>query len=604
VDVHIKEESMMNWTMRILLTILFFNSVMAYSFIPNSTKENFAETFEISSGHDHICAITTLGIKCFGNSERLTIKSPSPGTNPRSLKTGNKFSCLILDEGIRCWGDIPNSSESEILIGKKSLDQPKLLSVGYQHACGVSKSDQIKCWGNGEQGETKPPLNLKNISELSLGMNNSCVIANKRVVCWGKNVNGSTDVPQNLVNPRNLTSGWWHHCALTDRGIKCWGFPYTDIITINDPSIKEFASGGLYNCAITPTAVKCWDELGKANLVEESSGAYKISVGSSIACAMTTKKGVICWRFKLSGNGKYKLLKSFVPSGGILDIDRISAGQSSTCAFGDSGNLKCWGVNADGALDVPSTVQSPISHLSVGSHKTCVIRNGKLSCWGDTDSTYSTPPNLGEVSFVSSGGNQVCAGNKDKIKCWGDNMRGGLNMPLGLTNISQVSSGFTHVCVVANNQVSCWGGEEVIKNVNPITPIINPRSICAGGTFSCAITESGTTKCWGDKIDYSDENRIPFQAINKILEIPKEVQEADVSEISCGLNHACALFDGMIRCWGDDEALESKRLTVPNIKNPRNLSAGWNHTCALGDLGLSCWGDMLNLEMPDYSLVR
>jgi len=587
---------MINWIALVLIP--FFLSLSNSAFAGGI----FAETLDISVGMSHVCAITSLGVKCFGNAEGVTLKTPSIGLKPHLIHAGNRFSCMIVDEGVKCWGEIPNVSKTEILLGKQIVSKPKLLSVGYDHACAVSQNNKITCLGKNDFGESTPPKNLNNITEISLGMNNSCAIANGNIVCWGMNIDGNTDVPVGLKNPRNLTSGWWHHCVQTDEGIKCWGYPYRNYVAPDDLSIAEFSSGGFYNCGIVVEGVKCWDETGKTQLVEDSIGAFKLSVGATNACAVTLDKGVICWHLE-SVNKKFKLLKSFVPSGGVEKIDLVSSGHASTCVFGDSNNIKCWGFNPLGALDVPYNIPGSVSQISVGAHKSCVIADSILNCWGDSDSDYKTPADLGKVSFVSSGGNQICAGTSEKLKCWGDDIRGALQIPKDLVNISQISSGFSHVCAVANDETTCWGGIGLIKNVNPPQKMLKPRSICAGGTFSCGISEGGSVKCWGDKIQFVGKTTLLDKTRNEVLNIPLEIQNANVAEVSCGLSHACAIYNKKVRCWGDGEFLPS-RLTVPSISNPRNLTAGWNHTCAIGDKGLSCWGTMLNMNMPNYSLEK
>ncbi len=568
----------------ILLLILSFKAV---------ANINYIESLDISVGVNHVCAQTVAGIKCFGNSESVTLNAPTNLKNPHLLNSGNRFTCAMVDEGIRCWGENPGRGETNILIGKNILKKPKLLAVGYDHACGVSYNDKIKCWGNNVFGEIYPPSNLNNITELSLGMSNSCAIANNKVICWGMSFAGSTDVPANLINPRNLTSGWWHHCVQTDEGVRCWGYPYKEYTPPDDTSITSFTSGGFYNCAIVQEGVKCWDDKGKTHLIENSNGAFKVSIGANVACAITTEKGVICW--KLNSIGKYKVLKSFVPSGGIANIQFVSAGNASTCAYGDDGVLKCWGYNPDGALDVPVTIPGSVSSLTLGSHKTCVVVDSALNCFGDTNSDYSTPKDLGNVTMASSGGFHVCAATSDKLTCWGDDIRGAVSSaPKNLTNISQVASGFTHSCAISNNEVFCWGGEGLIKNVNPSKKMINPKAICAGGTFSCAINNSGKVSCWGEKIPFAFAKESTFS--NEVLKVPNEINGA--VEISCGLNHACAISNGKVKCWGDQSGPNI------NIKNPHMLTAGFSHTCVLGNQGLSCWGTMLNMQMPSYSLEK
>jgi alpha-tubulin suppressor-like RCC1 family protein len=576
----------------------------AFSISANASSNNvFIESFNLSVGENHVCALTAAGIKCFGNAENVILNAPIKATNPRLIQTGNRFSCVIEDLGVRCWGEIPNNKTSNLLIGKKILKGPRLLGVGYEHACAVSSTDQIKCWGKDTYGEATVPKKFNNITEISLGMNSSCVIAEGVVTCWGKTVGGPEGGQVILKNPRNLTSGWWHHCAQSDEGLKCWGYPYKDFIAVDDDTIKEISSGGFYNCGIAATGVKCWDETGKTILVDDSIGAIKVSVGSNNACAITTDKGVICWKLLLENQKTYKLLKAFVPSGGVDNIEFVSTGHSSTCAYGADGTLKCWGFNPDGALDVPSSLPKPITQLSVGARRTCAISDSVLTCWGGKNNAYNVPLDLGSVLSVSSGGNQICATTAEKMRCWGENIRGALDMPAELNNISQISSGFSHVCAVSNNQTNCWGGNGLIKNVNPPQKLLNPRAICAGGTFSCAISSEGRIECWGDKIEFNGEAKISEEKTNLVLAIPPELQGADVAEISCGLSHACAIYNGKVKCWGNNTFLP-ERLTAPIIKNPRNLSAGWNHTCALGDNGLNCWGAMLNIGMPSYSLEK
>ena len=109
---------------------------------------------------------------------------------------------------------------------------------------------------------------------------------------------------------------------------------------------------------------------------------------------------------------------------------------------------------------------------------------------------------------------------------------------------------------------------------------------------------------WFVKIKWMLYIFIVIETANKVLDVPAEVENANVAEISCGLSHACAIYNGKVKCWGDSQFLP-ERFSVPAVlKNPRKLTAGWNHTCALGDNGLSCWGTMLNINMPNYSLEK
>jgi alpha-tubulin suppressor-like RCC1 family protein len=595
------------------LSLLFVQTALFIS--TGYSQDNFIETKEFAIGNNHACASTSAGIKCWGEAEQTTLKAPLDFTsNPRSLSAGNRFTCMIVDEGVKCWGDIPDTSKKEILIENKDLNQPKLLSVGQGHACAVSMEGKIKCWGENLFGETRPPEGLENVTEISVGMNNSCAIANGKVVCWGLYTTGSTEVPEGLTNPRNLTSGWWHHCVATDDGIKCWGNPYKKETPAEVKSLTNFVSGDFYNCAVVPEGVKCWDQKGKVSLVEESAGAYKVGIGTGIACALSPIKGMFCW--KLYGTDSYKVMKSYVPSGGIKEIKYIAAGNNSTCVYGDNGKMKCWGTNPFGSTTVPDVIPGPVSSISHGSRRTCSVANAQLSCWGDKDTYYDTPQNLGNISYISVGEYHVCAASPDKVKCWGENMGGVFEVPKTVTNISNLQSGSFHSCAVANNQVVCWGGKTYVVGVNPPEPIIFPRALCAGQFFSCALDAGGDVKCWGEHDttpeptpeggdeppgftkarSFTKSDGMNFAS--NFNYAPSTVKNA--SELVCGTAHACAVYEGKVKCWSSD----GENLKVPEMINPRQISAGANHTCAITDNGLKCWGGMFNIDMPDFSLSK
>lgn len=584
---------------------LFFLSLLYSITTYAEMSGQYLETRDLSVGANHVCALTTAGVKCFGNAEEMTTKVPADLKNVSQLSAGNRFSCGITDKGIRCWGEIPGTTRRDLLIGPRELKSPRLLSVGFDHACAVGAMDKIKCWGKNEQGEGTPPAGLRNISELSLGMTNSCAIAEGKVVCWGIKNTGSIQVPENLLHPRKLTSGWWHHCVQTDEGARCWGHPFKDSLMPEDPTLGSIVSGGMLNCAMSGTGVKCWDETGKVSVLEGSESTKQLRVGSSFICAVTEEFGVRCWARR---GESYKRMAAFVPAGGLSNIEKVAAGNAGTCVYGDDDEVKCWGSNPDGSLDIPSQIPGPLNVFSLGARRLCTIGKEGPKCYGGQRIDFDVPKNIGNVSMISSGGYQICAADKSKVSCWGEDVREGLKVPANLINISQISSGFTHACAVANNQVTCWGGTGLISGVNPVKKMKNPKAICAGGTFSCGIDAAGKVTCWGKKIPFGEEfgkeiyKEIYGHDSTAVLRVPKKINGA--VEIACGLSHACAIYKGQIKCWGDNGFAGNKLAPKAPVKNPRMLTAGWNHTCAMGDNGLSCWGEGINLSMPTYSLEK
>lgn len=577
---------------------------IALFFFPETYAEfpgQYLESLDLAVGMNHVCANTVAGVKCFGNAEEVTTKVPADLKNISQLQAGSRFTCGITGRGIRCWGEIPGSRKRDMLIKKRELKNPRLLAVGVEHACAVGDNDQVKCWGKNEQGEGTVPPGLKNITELSAGLTNTCAIADKKVVCWGIQSTGSTQVPEGLINPRQLTSGWWHHCVQTDEGPRCWGHPFRDQVLPDDPSITTFFSGGLLNCGVGRTGVKCWDETGKTQQLSDSESARVLKVGSSFVCALTPVHGLMCWSQR---SGQFKRMLSFVPAGGLSHIEWIAAGNASTCIYGDDDEVKCWGNNPEGALDVPKKIPGPLYAFSLGARRLCTLEKNGPKCYGSEGRDFDVPKNLSDITMISSGGYQICAAGNQKVYCWGEDVRDGLQVPTGLSQITQLTSGFTHACAVANSQTTCWGGTGLIQGVNPSEKMENPRAICAGGTFSCAIESGGRVNCWGSQIPWNQlwAKELQAESAKAVLNVPRTIQNA--VELACGLSHACALYNGQVKCWGNTGWKAAKLAPKIAVKNPHHLTAGWNHTCVLGDDGLSCWGEGSNLEMPTYSLEK
>ncbi len=114
---------------------------------------------------------------------------------------------------------------------------------------------------------------------------------------------------------------------------------------------------------------------------------------------------------------------------------------------------------------------------------------------------------------------------------------------------------------------------------------------------------------------------------NEVSATPKpDVQNPinfDISQISVGSNHACALGEKEVYCWGDDipkftnfnlnnnpsYVVAGSDYTCvlddpyvwclgdgiyganTEFQNVRQLSSGYNHACLIDDLGVHCWGD-------------
>lgn len=125
--------------------------------------------------------------------------------------------------------------------------------------------------------------------------------------------------------------------------------------------------------------------------------------------------------------------------------------------------------------------------------------------------------------------------------------------------------------------------------ITPIAELARFTSIASGGGHSCGVTPRGTVQCWG--------NTSPTRFALAPADV---VGLSNVTAITAGRSHTCALTAGTVRCWGDnsDGQLGNNTTTaslepvaVANLTGVTAVAAGGAHTCAVTERGrVVCWG--------------
>ncbi|MCP3974407.1 MAG: hypothetical protein GY720_07935, partial [bacterium] len=304
--------------------------------------------------------------------------------------------------------------------------------------------------------------------------------------------------------PVSLAAGFYHHCALLESGaVRCWGrndygqLGYGHVDHIGDNELPSSAGD-----------------------VSLGGRAVALTAGGDHTCAILDTGNVRCW-----GRGSYGQLghgntdhigDSELPSdAGDVPLGApavaISAGFGSTCAILDYGAVRCWGYNSYGQLGYGNTIR-------IGDDE-------PASDAGDVP--------LGEPAIaIDSTRYFTCAVlESGAVRCWGENSFGAL--------------GYGHLHNIGDDETP-----DMVGNVELGARAVD---IAAGGYHACAILETGNVRCWG-RGSYGQLGSANTTTIGDD-ELPSSVGDVSLGEpaaaIRAGYYHSCAILEsGVTRCWG------------------------------------------------------
>jgi alpha-tubulin suppressor-like RCC1 family protein len=200
------------------------NGGMADSYTPVDVTGLGSGVTAIAAGYGSTCALTTTGgIKCWGLNDNgqlgdgttLTRQTPADvvglSSGATAVDVGYGHACVLTaTNGVRCWGgnqvgqlgngNTINSSTPVDVLGLES--GVTALSVGAYHACVLTATGEVKCWGRNGFGQL-------------LGAGNK---TNSNVPVAAAGLSGEVTA---------LSAGIYHTCILTAAGdVKCRGSNY------------------------------------------------------------------------------------------------------------------------------------------------------------------------------------------------------------------------------------------------------------------------------------------------------------------------------------------------------------------------------------------
>lgn len=186
-----------------------------------------------------------------------------------------------------------------------------------------------------------------------------------------------------------------------------------------------------------------------------------------------------------------------------------------------------------------------------------------------------------------------------------------------------IAAGRSHTCALTEGgTVKCWGendhgqlGNGTMVNSNvpvEVSGLAGVKAITAGWEHTCALTMDGGVKCWG----YNPNGELG-NGMSVDSDVPVDVKglTAGVAAIDAGDDHTCAVTgNGGLKCWGYNEfgqlgdgTKSSRSVPVDSqayASGVAEVAAGWGHTCVrTTGGGAKCWGDNEYGQLGDGETV-
>ncbi len=420
----------------------------------------------------------TPGEQCTVGQQSCVVRSGGEGLSSATWGpcTGDAGACVVADAGIR-----PPDS------GPITVGCPPL-AVGAGHACAITASGGLKCWGMNVAGE----------------LGNGSI---------GSFPSGPVDVVGLSSGVKCVVAGEMHTCALTTAGgVKCWGAStgIGGIVagTVLGSLAGAFggADGGVSSAAAVP-----------ADVPGLTSGVVGLASGEFDTCAMLADGSLRCWGS--GGEEETDPTTNYGPTpqsiaGAPSAPSAIQMADGFGCLLTAAGAVECWGGNTFGELGNGSTTPSatPVPVTGLGSGVTwlsayggtaacAVVAGGKLECWGAGEGQTGQPvpvdvPALSAgVTSVSVGGENLnCAIMTDgAVKCWSwDGLpRVGAGQPTSVNLASAVYVAANEECacaLLASGKVYCWSPD---GDGSPFADAGSLGSPCSGATASSPVEVVG-----------------------------------------------------------------------------------------------------------------
>lgn len=322
------------------------------------------------------------------------------------------------------------------------------------------------------------------------------------------------------------------------------------------------------------------------------------------------------------------LSAAFMPSTSMATT--VSMGYTHGCSVTDTGDLRCWGLQAP---QEPSGERA--DHVKVGHDFSCALFLGPaVRCWGSNGFSQLgaqvktrfgvTISGLPQPAGVVAGARHACALTAEReVYCWGDGSLGQIGKGVstttaqairveGLGNIKSVAAGNASTCGTTDTpndrKVTCVGAGSGLAGAaeDPRTPrtvpgITDALEVSLFASHACVLRAFGKVSCWGS--NRYGELGVPASGPQTS---PVEVPDlgAPAKAVAVGDGYTCALLEGgTVKCWGNHANGQLGMGLAPSTATPatglvigitdaKAISAGKTAACAALEGGyVQCWGE-------------
>ena len=618
--------------------------------VANPARVDIDNVVEIAAGAFHTCARRDNGeIRCWGRNieGQLGVLTPRFAFAPvhvmaaplaTALALGAAHTCVATVIGhVFCWGSnrhgaigVNSAADAVLTPTQVPVTGARFVVAGEAFTC-AGGTPTVWCWGRNLYGEIGPspapssesrvtsPVVItgavapnRSLDRLYAGGFTACAQSGTSVRCWGRTDVGTipgSGAGSNQLTPFEVphyaaalpTLGYTHQCSVDEMDhLRCWG--------ANE--LGASGNGSVLRTIAPPTPALPFR-------VRRAEGVPVVGLGSAHACAVDLSGVLRCWGaryFGQLGDGRIAALPVPVEVPAWRNVTALTAGRAFTCARRSTGTLVCAGLNNVGQLGGTSVTASPFPTVEPGP---VTVARG----------TATSMPLPGVLS-VTAGQSHACATvSGNAVFCWGYNFFGqaaplatmqnvvfGATEPLTGRSALSLAAGVAHTCalVASNSTLLCWGSNEHGESGQPLVTarvqgVVAPgfsgvAQVGAGDGLTCVRTTAGRVECFGanDVGQCGIGGTVPENVVLPSARVAAVVRDAD--DLAVGAQHACALVQGRVWCWGANhrgqlgdgtftDRVSPVAVQLPSGESVAEVVTGEEHACARANSGrVYCWG--------------